>query len=86
MKTITENDYLRIVGLLTLARDHNDKLADIARSVAGIVGEDFEEAAIGGNHSGDAVYGDYPAAELLRKLEIRVIREVAEEEDDSASS
>lgn len=73
-KTITRDDYLRLVGLLTLARDHNRVLRDIEHSVAGLVGA--EDDSSGGSsyygHASDAVYSDYTADEMLGRLEITV--------------
>ena len=74
--TISGDDYLRLVGLLTLAHDHNRVLNDIRRSAVAITGEyddsDFGSEVYG--HTGDAVYDDNggSADALLRKLGIAV--------------
>ena len=74
--TISYDDYLRLVGLLTLARDHNRTLNDIRRSALAITGEYDDNDATGEyyGHTGDAVYDDNGgrADELLRKLGIAV--------------
>lgn len=73
-RTITHDDFLRIEGLLTLARDHARGLAQIERSLAGLVGEGFNYGAT--SHVSDALYGGGEdvarADDLLRGLEITV--------------
>lgn len=70
MKTITYDDYLRLVGLLTLAADHRKALGDIERSAAAITG-DRPEA---GGHTSDAVWTDgYDAQRLMDLIEISVL-------------
>ena len=74
--SISQDDYLRLVGLLTLARDHNRALSDIRLSAVAITGE-YDDTGLGGEvygHTGDAVYDDNGgnADALLRKLGIKV--------------
>jgi hypothetical protein len=68
-KTISQDDYLRLVGLLTLAADHRKALEDIERSARAITGEqdDYGQTA-------DVVWGGtkYTAARLLDVLDITV--------------
>ena len=68
MKTeISENQRLQLIGLLTLAKMHNDKLKDIEAAALAITGEDSDCG-----HTCDAVYQSYEADEMLRKLGISV--------------
>lgn len=53
MRTISYDDYLRLVGLLTLAADHRRVLRGIERAACGITG-DADDA---GSHTGDTVWG-----------------------------
>ena len=74
--TISYDDYLRLVGLLTLAKDHNRALADIRHSALAITGE-YDDIEVQGEyygHTSDAVYDDNSndANALLRKLGITV--------------
>ncbi len=68
MKTINQSEYLQLMGLLVLAKRHNDALNQIVDAVRAITGEEDDMG-----HSSDAVYSDYSADELLKKLDIRVI-------------
>ena len=74
--TISYDDYLRLVGLLTLARDYNRALNDILHSALAITGEYDDNDATGEyyGHTGDAVYDDDggDADALLRRLGISV--------------
>lgn len=65
---ISRNDYLRLVGLLTLASSHNRALQQIEKAAIEITGE-FET----GGHSGDEIWGfDQDADALLSRLGITV--------------
>lgn len=64
---VSKTEYLQLVGLLTLAEAANKKQRDILKAVMAITGETDNCG-----HSGDAVYGDYSADELLEKLGIKV--------------
>ena len=66
--TITYDDYLRLLGLLTLAKDYNAKLDDILRAAEVITGEKPEF----GGHTSDAVYGETSMSDLLKRLNITV--------------
>ena len=70
MKTITNNQYLCLLGLEVLKKDYNNRLKDVKSAVQKIVGETEEYG-----HSSDFVYSgnDYDVKELLGKLEIEVI-------------
>lgn len=67
MKTISHDDFLRLLGLLTLAADYRKKLVDIERSARAITGD----KELG--HTGDAVWADvHSARSLLAALGITV--------------
>lgn len=66
--TISYDDYLRLEGLLTIARDVERQSKAILRNVAKIIGEDPD----GDGHAVDAVYNNYTARELLEKSGITV--------------
>jgi hypothetical protein len=70
-KTISHNDYLRLLGLLKLAEDHCKALEDIERSAIALLGDEK------GGHTGDTVWGGIKrtADELLKLLGIDVIEE-----------
>jgi hypothetical protein len=65
IKTITYDDYLRLIGLLTLAADHRRMLDAIEHSALRITGEEPN------GHTSDCVWGqDYSAQRLLELLDI----------------
>lgn len=68
VKTISQDDYLRLVGLLTLAADHRKALDDINRSACALTGE------APGHHTTDTIWGGYQhsADDLLHLLGITV--------------
>lgn len=66
-ESISENERLQLMGLLILAKRHNDSLKDIVASVREIIGAVEDEG-----HCNDAVYCDYPVEELLEKMEVTV--------------
>ncbi len=66
--TISKSEYNQLVGLLTLAAEFNAKLKDIEEAVNEITEENDD-----GGHSFDAIYCNYPAKELLKKLKIKVV-------------
>lgn len=71
-KTITQEHYLQLVGLLALADYHNRALKDITQAALEITDErDDGEIAMWG-HTADAVYGESDVKELLRRLDITV--------------
>lgn len=64
---LKRGEYLQVVGLLALAPQHNQALNDIRRAICEIVKvEKYEDCG----HVGDAVYCEYSADELLRKLDV----------------
>lgn len=67
-RVISYNDYLRLLGLLTLAADHRRAMEDIARSAVAITAEGGDYA----DHTEEAVWSDLSADELLRRLDIAV--------------
>lgn len=71
---ISREDFYKLTGLLTLAREHNSALDTITRAAAEIVGESPDDV-IGGNYFGhvsDAISEGYSVELLLSKLEIGV--------------
>jgi hypothetical protein len=65
---ITKAEYYQVVGLLVLARKHDEVMRDIAESVRAIVGEDDDMG-----HAYDACWDtSIDADDLLRKLKIEV--------------
>ena len=75
MKTISYDDYLRLVGLLHLAKDHRTALRHIERSALGLLGVN------GSTQVDDAVWGGYhyDAATLLELLGIAMPAAPADE-------
>ncbi|MBW3624083.1 MAG: hypothetical protein KY468_11805 [Armatimonadetes bacterium] len=74
MKTISRNEYLQLVGLQTLAANHNRQLREIEKAAYAITGEgDLSEDYLGG-HTSDAMYDtdNISVDDLLRRLEITV--------------
>lgn len=63
---LKRSDYLQIVGLLALAPRHNQALREIEEAICKIVGEEPNT----GSHVGDAVYCNYDADKLLKKLDL----------------
>lgn len=66
-QVISYDEYLRLVGLLTLATDHYEAMLDIQRSALKITGE---SEPIG--YTADAVWNAETAEQLLEKLGIAV--------------
>jgi hypothetical protein len=64
---ITTHERLQLIGLLTLAAQHNAALTDIVLAVRAITGERDDMG-----HSADAVYSNYSVDDLLGRLEIAV--------------
>jgi hypothetical protein len=65
--SITKSEYLQLIGLLVLAKGHNDNLKELAKAIREITGESHDQG-----HSTDAAYCDYSADDLLQKLEIPI--------------
>lgn len=77
MKTITYDDYLRLLGLLTLAESHRKALEAIERAAWALLDSTPQgdvESERRGSHISDEIWGGYHrgVAELLRVLEITV--------------
>ena len=72
-KTISDDDYLRLVGLLTLAADHRKALRAIERAACQLTGDADDT----GSHTGDTVWGGSrdTADGLLAVLGITVVHE-----------
>lgn len=70
---ISLEDYYRLVGLLTVAKQHNEALAVISRAAAEITGEQDDGYGYYGVTS-DFIGGDgmYSADALLKQIEISV--------------
>lgn len=64
---IEYEEFLKLVGLLTLSKTYVKELEFIEKSLRNITGE-LEECG----HCMDATYSDYTAVELLNKLGIKV--------------
>ena len=64
-KQINKNEYLQAVGLITLAKKHNESLRQIEDALCGIL--DAEK----GGHCSDCVFGElYQIDTLLEYLDI----------------
>lgn len=70
MKTITAVQRLQLIGLLTLAEQHNRMLEDIKSSMYELLG--IAEGSEGSTWIDDAVYSSAQADTLLRRLSIMV--------------
>jgi hypothetical protein len=69
-ETITPEQRLMLIGLLTLAADHRKSLEDIERSVATIIGEPYESPGCPGcGRSGDFVWSNEGSADVLLERE-----------------
>jgi hypothetical protein len=68
--SITHKEYLQLVGLRTLAEQHQHYLRDIAAAIREIVGELDEHLG----HSGDCAWGEVEVDQLLSNLDITVER------------
>jgi hypothetical protein len=66
-RKISKSDYFKLIGLLALANGHNERLREINTAVRSITEEEDEYG-----HSSDAVYSDYSADQLLKKLDLTV--------------
>lgn len=67
-KRITQDEYLKLLGLLTLASDWNRRLSDVRDSATLLleVGDDEH------GHLSDAIYSDTDITTLLSRLEVDV--------------
>lgn len=66
--TITKNEHLQLIGLLTLAERHNQRLTDIQEAVNELFGTKDDD------HVNEAVWGDqeFQPEQLLERLKIQV--------------
>ncbi len=67
--TITQMEYLQLIGLLTLAAQHVEAQKQLEKAVAELIGQEGDRG-----HAQDAVWSPYTADELLEKMEIKVVR------------
>jgi hypothetical protein len=73
MTTITRTQYLQLLGLMTLAKMHNDKLRDIEISACAITGVVPGEYSGNCGHTSDMVYGSRELDDGLRCMKITVV-------------
>lgn len=72
-KSITENEYLQLVGLLALAEVSRKRLEDIRLCVHELLGQIPDSMDGEGGHIDDAMWGDSLTAEkLLERMKIAV--------------
>jgi hypothetical protein len=67
VKTIPRSDYYKLVGLLTIAAQHEAALKEIEKATLSITGDEEN------GHTSDAVYGSRTVDELLKLLKITVV-------------
>lgn len=67
-RTITRNQYLQVEGLLVLAQRHKKTVDECVDALTAMLEPGVEFA-----HSGDAVWEEYSAVELLEKIGITVV-------------
>jgi hypothetical protein len=78
--TITENERLKLIGLLTLAAQHNKAMEDIKDAALAITDERDSDGALETcGHTTDALWNDYSVDMLLRKLGMDVAPNAAPE-------
>lgn len=71
MKTIKKEDYLKLVGLLTIAEAHYLAFSFIEKTIANLLGEKKELGGYG--HISDMLWcGEFDADSLLEKMDIKV--------------
>jgi hypothetical protein len=68
---VSKDEYICLVGLLTLASYHQHQIRDIERSMASLLEVQGDEFGYYG-HVSDSLYEDYDAMELLKKLGISI--------------
>ena len=71
-RLISHNDYLKLIGLLSLGEHHNSRVREIERCMAELLRESDDGSGYFG-HVSDAICSDYSARELLRRLEIELV-------------
>ena len=73
--SLTKNEYLMLVGLLTLAKSHHDRLLELEKAIVEHLGghwRDFTDDVM--NRVSDAIYegGEVDPDRLLERLDIVV--------------
>lgn len=82
-ETITHSEYLQLLGLAAIAREHYRALDGVERAILGIVQEIESDGSLtpvnSGGHVSDALWGNYGGIkgeadlrEMLRKLGLTV--------------
>jgi hypothetical protein len=69
--TVTEDEYIRLAGLLVIGHDLVQQEERVVRNVALILGEDPANPG----HASDAVFNGYTVDQLLEKSDITLKRE-----------
>lgn len=69
-KTITENERLQLIGLMTLAKQHYEIVRNCERAMANLVGSEYEYE----DNLSDQIYGSetYDVDEALKNIDIKV--------------
>lgn len=67
ISTITREQYYQLLGLVLIAKQHNDALEGVTKAVRSITQETDEYG-----HSSDVLYSDYGVDGLLERLKITV--------------
>lgn len=67
--TITKDQRLQLLGLLTLARDHAKKMTEVERAIHRIIGKDDSSYL---SYFSDAIFDERDIDEILKLEEITV--------------
>ena len=71
---INKDQYLQLVGLMTLAASNMARLKDIESSIRALLDVNPKDEDVSGigdpDHIGDSIYSEYSPDELLKKLGI----------------
>ena len=70
MKTISRDDYLKTVGLLTLAQSYAKKAGEAEAALGELL--DCQEGQHYFGHASDAVWEGHSADEMLRRMKVEV--------------
>jgi hypothetical protein len=70
MKTITRSDYYKLVGLHTVAIEHEKALKQILKAALSITAEQDDCG-----HTSDTIFGSRTVDELIELLDITVVEE-----------
>ena len=65
---ITKMEKNMLEGLLLLAKEHNERLVELHNAVIRLTGAEGDAC----DHCSDAIYSDFTADKLLKKLKITV--------------